>query len=192
MSIDFRGEGRCPHSNRLVQLTAMLGLALAAGAESPHPVAADEGNRPAVSGPAVPAAPVVAPVVVPADASLQPAAPGDVEPGTPSPRSHRRLSPMAAELAQAIEAERDTLSELQARFDRAASEREALAIQHEIERLKTATEIALLRIQAKHARLKGRETVARRIDAAIEEILHPPVIRNPVVRPAPVEDGGGR
>jgi hypothetical protein len=99
---------------------------------------------------------------------------------------------MAAELAQTLEAERTALSELQARFDVAANEREALAIQREIEQLKTATEIALLRIQAKHARLKGRETVARRIDAAIEEILHPPVIRNPVVRSAPVEDGGGR
>lgn len=191
MPIDLRGESRRRHPIRWALLAAMLGLALASGAGSPRPAAA-EGERPADSETGAPTATVATPVAVPAVVPLQPATAGDVEPGEGSPRPRRHLSPMAAELAQTLEAERTALSELQARFDRAPNEREALAIQREIEQLKTATEIALLRVQAKHARLKGREAVARRIDAAIEEILHPPVTRNPLVRPAPVEDGGGR
>ncbi len=189
MPIQPRGGPRRPHPNRSALLTAILGLVLAAAAAGPSPAAA-EGEPPVAPGTETPAVTTVRPVQLPAADSL-PAAPPGAEPGEGSPRPPRRLSPMGAELAQALEAERTALRELQARFDRAPNEREALAVQREIERVKTATEIALLRIQAKHARLKGRETVARRIEDAIEAILHPPVIRDPAIRPVRVEAGGG-
>jgi hypothetical protein len=114
-------------------------------------------------------------------------------PAEPAPLPEtRKLSAFVLELRQAVDAERAALVLLQARFDRATNEGDALAIQREIETLKQNGEVQLLRIQAKHARLKGREAAARKIEAAIEAMLHPvPTPASPVVRPAPAEARSG-
>lgn len=158
-----------------------LGLALAgqpAAAQAPGPNPADSSRMvspataAAVTGPAGLAAP---------DA----AATGAAVPGGPRERARRPLSPLAAELAQALEAERRALVALQARFDAALDEQAALAVQREIDRLKASTEVTLLRIQARHARLRGREAAARRIESAIEGLLQPPPVRDPSRRAVP-------
>jgi len=100
-------------------------------------------------------------------------APAD-NPAAPLPA--RRLSPFAREIAQAIDAQRMALIALQERFERTADPNEARAIQREIEATKQGTELQILRIQARYARLGGREAAARRIEAAIEQLLHPPAV----------------
>jgi hypothetical protein len=186
VNFDFRGGSRRPQTTRLALLAALLALAFAAGAGTPSPAAAGDDGSAVTSAPAAPAT-VTPPVTDPAAEALGPVVPAEAGPGAPGARARRRLSPMAAELAQVIDAERSALTVLQARFDHATSEHEALAVQREIEQLKTMTEIALLHVQAKHARLKGREAVARRIDAAVEELMRPPLVRDPLHRPAPAE-----
>ena len=184
MTFDLRRGSRRPHVARWTWLAAMLGLAFTLGATTPPPAAA-AGEPPAVVSAQAATTTLTPPVA-------DPALPADGEPGAPGARPRRRLSPMAAELAQAIAAERSALTELQARFDHANGDREALAVQREIEQLKRGTEITLLRIQAKHARLKGHEAVARRIDAVIDEVTRPQAARDPVRRPTPVEARGER
>jgi hypothetical protein len=74
-----------------------------------------------------------------------------------------------------MQAERDGLRRLHARFQQTSDPHAALEIQREIEALKVGTELELLRIQARHARLEGRHDTAERIKTVIERILNPEV-----------------
>jgi len=104
------------------------------------------------------------------------------DPATPLPA--RRLSPLTQEITQAIDAQRVLLIALQERFERTSDQNEARDVQREIEAVKQGTELQILRIQARYARLGGREAAARRIEAAIEQILHPPAVVPAVDRAA--------
>jgi len=89
----------------------------------------------------------------------------------------RRPSAMTQEIDKVLDEERKALADLRARFAAAPSAKVALEVQREIEQLKVGTEVALLRVQVAFARRDGRLEDARRIEADIEEALHP---RNPV------------
>ena len=91
-----------------------------------------------------------------------------------------------------LERERGQLDTLSVRLRTATSVREALACQLEIERVKRATEIALLRIQADAARRAGRTALAGQLEASIREIESPPVRGVPVSRPAPAARSADR
>jgi len=104
----------------------------------------------------------------------------------------RPLSPMDTELMGVLDQEKAALAQLRLRFRATRDHREALAIQREIERLKVGTEVALLRIQADYARRQGRLATAQELEAAIHDILNPPV--RPAVKPSerPATDGARR
>jgi hypothetical protein len=80
---------------------------------------------------------------------------------------------MDVELFRLLDRQRETLAELQTRFREAKDDRAALAVQREIDRVKRDAEVSLLRTQADWARRAGRIEAASRIEAAIEQILHP-------------------
>jgi hypothetical protein len=139
------------------------------------------------------------------DPAPRPIVPGDqvgytaievTDPANPTSERHpatanqRKLSPMAAEMQQAIRMERDGLRRLHARFQQTSDPHAALAIQREIEALKVGTELELLRIQANHARREGRVEAAKRIETVIEQILNPVVPKAPadMSRPRPGHD----
>ena len=104
----------------------------------------------------------------------------------PAPRTTVAVSPMFAEMMQALERERVAIAELQARFARATSPAQALEIQRAIERQKLETEVAVLRIQVTHARREGKVEAAAQIEAAIEELTKPRVPRARVEAARPV------
>jgi hypothetical protein len=98
----------------------------------------------------------------------------------PAPRAHA----MAAEMLAVIEAERGELAKLFARFRAAPDAATALAVQREIEQLKSGTEISLLRIQAGYARRAGRSAQAAELEKVIAEL------QAPAVRMAPASSRG--
>ena len=121
-----------------------------------------------------------------------PAAPesGGTAPVVPS--ATRPVSPMMAELQAVLVLEADKLVELRLRTREALTPDGALAVQREIEQLKFETEIALLRVQAKHARSAGRTEVATRIESAIADLVNPPRPHAPTARPAPSRENPSR
>lgn len=104
----------------------------------------------------------------------------------------RPLSPLMIELRAVTDAEAVQVAALRERVAKAATPDEAIALQREIEKVKFDTEVALLRVQAKHARAGGRTEVAMRIEAAISELLNPPRIAAPAARPAPSRENPSR
>ncbi|NOT33520.1 MAG: hypothetical protein HOP12_05035 [Candidatus Eisenbacteria bacterium] len=84
----------------------------------------------------------------------------------PRPRTARAL-----EVQAVLDQERFTLEALGARREAAPDAATALALQREIERVKSGTEVALLGLQATWARRAGREEAARAIEAAIRTLL---------------------
>ena len=99
--------------------------------------------------------------------------------------AERPVSPLMADIRVALDEERTRHAELEARFRAAVDERQALEIQREIETLARDTELRILRIQADHARLAARETVAESIEAVIAEMMAPRPTPRPQYRPAP-------
>jgi hypothetical protein len=150
-------------------LAVALAFALATSAVAAADAAkADPGGRPpapVVARGAGPAAAAGAPV----DSAVRPAP----------------VHPMMGEIRAALEAEQSKLLELRARMNATRDPASHLAIQREVEQVKRGTEIAILRIQAAHARRDGRAALADRIDAAIEEMLRPVARGVPAARPAP-------
>ncbi len=96
--------------------------------------------------------------------------------------SRAALSPRMREIQVAVEEARAMRERLEERQARAASAAEADALQKELVVLKTDTEIRLLQVQAKYARLAGRPEQVARIERAIEHRLHPP---QPILRAEP-------
>lgn len=101
-----------------------------------------------------------------------------------------RMTPMMAELHDALAAERTRLAALRAELARARGTTREAAAQRALAAAKRETEARLLRIQADHARREGRLEVAARLDAALAALHTPPAAREAAQRPAPVRDGG--
>lgn len=108
--------------------------------------------------------------------------------------SARRANPMAMEMRNALDVEQKALVELRARFMATRDPKAALEIQREIERVKTGTELALLRIQAAFAAKAGRLEDARRIEAEIDDLVSPKPALAPqqARRPSPSPTGAPR
>jgi membrane-bound lytic murein transglycosylase B len=97
------------------------------------------------------------------------------DPAPPATVAHRvvRANPMMVEIRAVLDGERATLKTLHERFRAAKDPDAAIAIQREIARVKLDTEVAVLRVQAKHARAAGRADVATSLETAIQQILEP-------------------
>jgi hypothetical protein len=103
------------------------------------------------------------------------------------PTIEGRCSPMMGEIDSLLAAQREELTALQERFDRAANEVDALELQRAIERLKMQTEASILRTQARYARLAGQLRVAQEIEATLESLSEPAQPAPPNDRFAPVQ-----
>ena len=95
-------------------------------------------------------------------------------------------SPMMVEIRAVLDSERASLKSLNERFRAAKDDATAQALQREIAQVKQDSEIAILRVQAKHARLAGHDAVAAYLEGAIRTILSPPVQLPLSSRPVPV------
>jgi len=105
-------------------------------------------------------------------------------------RPARALTPMMAEIRAYMDerdaqyaAKRQQLTAAKTDLTRSA------ALQLELQAMKVETEIAVLRIQAKHALKEGRTADARRIEESIQERLEPQVKLAPEKRPVPTATG---
>ena len=93
------------------------------------------------------------------------------------------LSPMMQDIQAVVEQSRTQAQELESRVALASDEESILAIQREIEELAQETELEILRVQVRHARLDGREELATKIEQDIADIQNPPVVRVQIYRP---------
>lgn len=107
----------------------------------------------------------------------------------PKPRL-AKASPMMVEIRAVLDEERAALKSLNERFRAAKDADAAIALQREIARVKLDAEVAVLRVQAKHARAAGRADVAANLEAAIQKMLEPEAPPPATPRPArtPVTD----
>jgi hypothetical protein len=96
------------------------------------------------------------------------------EQGAIVPGPARAASPLVQELLAVADEERHRILELRRAIAAASDHARHLALQREVEAVKLATEIRLLRIQADHARRVGRARVADELDAAIARIAGTP------------------
>lgn len=102
-----------------------------------------------------------------------------------TPASPAPSSPEMLEIGRAVTAERARLAELEARLRDTADDSAALSLLREIEQVKQGTEVEILRIQAKHARLAGREAQAQEIEAVVTQIQAPaPALAAPPASPS--------
>jgi len=93
---------------------------------------------------------------------------------------------MLVEIQGALAEQQRQVATLDARFAETTNETAAMAIQQEIEQIKQDTELAILAIQARHARAAGDENLALSIDAAIATLQNPPPPpANTTERPVP-------
>lgn len=92
---------------------------------------------------------------------------------TEQPAPERPLSPKMQEITEVLAAGKTQVMELQEQLKTAPNETEALRLLKAIAQQKQDTEIAMLRIQERHARLAGQSEVADQIIAAIDKILNP-------------------
>jgi hypothetical protein len=106
-------------------------------------------------------------------------APPDTAPATRAP------SPLMLEVRAALEREREQVEALRARLKEKPGDREALALQREIESVKLDTEVTILRIQAGAARRAGHAALAERLEIAARDLLTPPAATTTAARPAP-------
>jgi hypothetical protein len=99
-------------------------------------------------------------------------------------------SPEMTEIDEALAVERALVTDLEALLRNATDETGSLALLREIEQTKYGAELTILRIQAKHARLAGRETQAQEIEAAVAQIENPSLA--PTVAPTSPSGDAGR
>lgn len=109
----------------------------------------------------------------------------DEETAVPAPKPRLvKASPMMVEIRAVLDEERAALKTLNERFRAAKDPDAAIAIQREIARVKLDAEVAVMRVQAKHARAAGRADVATNIEAAIRMMLEPEAPPPATPRPA--------
>lgn len=104
------------------------------------------------------------------------------------PKARRPVNPLYPRIAAMLETEREQLAALRTRKAGTRDDEMAMAIQREIEQIKTQTELGILRLQAEHARKQGKAAVAEGIEAAIRQMTQPAQRLQPMSRPAPATD----
>ena len=97
-----------------------------------------------------------------------------------------RPCPERAEIRGVLDGERAALLQLDRRYRAVRAPDDAREIEREVVRLERETEIAVLRVQARHARADGHEAVAAFLEGAIRALETPPVQLPPGARPRPV------
>jgi len=119
--------------------------------------------------------------------STDPADPGsDPTPATNvTAEADQPLTPRMQEITDLIEAERETLRQLNAQLDAAIDQNTHLQIIKQIEQLKQDTELGILEIQLKYARLEGNIDAVAELEAAILQLTSPPEPGEPQPRQAP-------
>ncbi len=95
------------------------------------------------------------------------------------------LSPMLREIVELWKAQDVAMAALNAGLEKSVDHAAALALQRQVENLRTSTEIQILRIQARYARQEGRMDVAVQIEQDIAQLTAPRTRGVPVDRPAP-------
>lgn len=88
------------------------------------------------------------------------------------------------EIDEALAACRARVADLTARLRETTADETALALQRDIEQAKRETELDVLRIQAKHARLAGRDAQADAIEAELARMTAPAVPTAPAAAAA--------
>lgn len=86
------------------------------------------------------------------------------------PEKVERLTPLQARMREILLAERVNLAPLQAAFAEETDSLRSLEIQRRIQDLKVGTEIALLRVQADHARQSGQPELAEQIEESLRRM----------------------
>ena len=96
-----------------------------------------------------------------------------------------RLSPMQREIQAVVDSSRLAEAALQAEFRLAQDDGGALAAKARIARLQRQTQQRVLEIQARYARLAGRQDLLRQIEASLAALLEPAERRRvqTIVRP---------
>lgn len=107
---------------------------------------------------------------------------------TATPKLRRPVNPIYPQIAVLLDAEREQLAALRLRLAATRDANVAMGIQREIEQVKVQTEVGILRLQADHARKQGRTAAADGLEAAIRQMLQPPVRGAASTRPAPATD----
>lgn len=92
---------------------------------------------------------------------------------TAAPRAQESLTPCQQAIRELLEREATQLAELEARLPAAADAPAFLALQRQIEQVKQATELQVMRTQAEFARREGRVEQAEQIEAALAEMSAP-------------------
>jgi len=92
------------------------------------------------------------------------------------------------EIQELLDTEQEELAILQERFKVATSEREAAEAMRRISELKKGTEVGILGIQLKYARLAGHMEAVAKIELAIEKLTSPRPQGTPQPRPRPPEN----
>lgn len=94
------------------------------------------------------------------------------------------LSPRLLEIRTFLEKDKQALDKLRAEYAAATSDAEALRLQRQIHEIKRGTELGLLKIQLKHARLEGNQEAVTQLEATLDRASNPPAIEAPQDRPA--------
>ena len=89
------------------------------------------------------------------------------------------LSPRMEEIRGAFAREKESLLTLQSQLDAVGTDADALRLIDEIRQVKLQTQVDILHIQARHARLAGNEEAALRIEDALKgmDAPTPPPVR---------------
>lgn len=131
------------------------------------------------------AAPDQAATVAPRPDAAPPPEAAEAPGPAPAPAVKPPRSAMMVEIEALFEAARIRVEELRAQAAAAPDAMAFLELQRQIERLHRDTELAILQVQADHARRAGHEEAARRIEAAIALAQEPPPVARRAARPAP-------
>jgi hypothetical protein len=112
-------------------------------------------------------------------------------PARPSAARPQELSPMMREIVAACDASQIAVDALTQQIAATTDATAALALQRQVEQMRSQLEIELLQIQARYARQEGRLADAAEIEAAIEQMMAPRPRGVTVPRALPDEDGSG-
>jgi hypothetical protein len=116
-------------------------------------------------------------LVLPAAAALA----GDAPPAAPA---ERPLSPMMAEIEDALAATRETVAELGDLYRATTDQAAALSLLERIREAKRAGHVEIYEIQLRYARQEGRRETAAELEQVIAGLTSPPRRGEPRPRPA--------
>ena len=91
----------------------------------------------------------------------------------PESPEYQALGPMHRELADLLRTEQLQLATLGEQFKQATNSLESLKIQRQISKAKAQTELSLLGVQLRYARVAGETEVVKELEAAIESMQRP-------------------